>query len=156
MAQHTLGAGFYLGEYGVEADDNSLVFTADQAGNQTQTTPVRVINNANKINLLSGIYLEDTWQITEKLRANVGVRWDRLSGFTYNNQIDPTINLVYLLRLDTTLHGGFARYMQVPSFQGISPGAPEAFTGTTGFAGTGTVNPKPKMTTNGTLAQFIN
>ncbi len=156
LGQHTLGAGVYLGEYGVEADDNSLVFPTDQAGNPTQTTPVRVINNANKINLLSGIYLEDTWQFTEKLRMNLGMRWDRLSGFTYNNQIDPTINLVYLLRPDTTLHGGFARYMQVPSFQGISPGAPEAFKGTTGFAGTGAVNPRPKMTTNGILAQFIN
>ena len=144
LGNHTLGAGFYLGEYGVEADDNSLVFKVDSAGNQEGPpfTPVRVINNANKINLLSGIYLEDTWQLTEKLRANFGVRWDRLSGFTYNNQIDPTINLVYLPRPDTTLHGGFARYMQVPSFQGISPGAPAAFAGTTGLAGTGTVTPE--------------
>ena len=142
LDHHSLGAGFYLGEYAVEADDNSLVFKVDSAGNQEPPfTPVRVINNANKINLLSGIYLEDTWQITEKLRANFGVRWDRLSGFTYNNQIDPTINLVYLPRPDTTLHGGFARYMQVPSFQGISPGAPAAFAGTTGLAGTGTVTP---------------
>ena len=105
-------------------------------------TPVRVINNVNKINLLSGIYLQDTWQITEKLRANAGVRWDRLSGFTYNNQASPTINLVYQPWLDTTLHGGFARYFQVPSFQGISPGAPQAFAGTTGLAGFGTVTPE--------------
>jgi TonB dependent receptor/Carboxypeptidase regulatory-like domain/TonB-dependent Receptor Plug Domain len=142
LGQHTLGAGIYLGEYGVEADDNSLVFPVDSSGNQSQETPVRVINNANRINLLSGIYLEDTWQLTEKLRMNLGVRWDRLSGFTYNNQIDPTINLVYQLLPSTTLHGGFARYMQVPSFQGISPGAPEAFKGTTGFAGTGIVDPE--------------
>ena len=143
LGDHTIGAGFYLGEYGVEADDNSLVFKVDSAGDQEPPfTPVRVINNANKINLLSGIYLQDTWQITEKLRANFGVRWDRLSGFTYNNQIDPTINLVYLPRPDTTLHGGFARYMQVPSFQGISPGAPAAFAGTTGLAGIGTVTPE--------------
>jgi hypothetical protein len=140
LGSHTFGTGFYLGEYGVEADDNSLVFKTSNVA--PPFVPVRVINNANKINLLSGIYLQDTWQITEKLRANVGVRWDRLSGFTYNNQIDPTINLVYLPRPDTTLHGGFARYMQVPSFQGISPGAPAAFAGTTGLAGTGTVTPE--------------
>jgi outer membrane cobalamin receptor len=140
LGDHTLGAGGYLGEYGVESDDNSLVFKVP-AG-PPPLTPVRIINNSNKINLLSGIYLEDTWQITEKLRANLGVRWDRLSGYTYNNQIDPTINFAYLLRPDTTLHAGFARYMQVPSFQGISPGAPAAFKGTTGFAGTGTVDPE--------------
>ena len=143
LGDHTLGAGGYLGEYGVESDDNSLVFKVDPAGGQEGPpfVPVRVINNSNKINLLSGIYLEDTWQISEKLRVNVGVRWDRLSGYTYNNQIDPTINFTYLLLPTTTLHAGFARYMQVPSFQGISPGAPTAFKDTTGFAGTGTVNP---------------
>ena len=140
LGDHTLGAGGYLGEYGVESDDNSLVFTLPTGPGHL--TPVRVINNSNKINLLSGIYLEDTWQITEKLRVNAGVRWDRLSGYTYNNQIDPTINFVYLPHPDTTLHAGFARYMQVPSFQGISPGAPAAFKGTTGFAGSGTVNPE--------------
>jgi outer membrane receptor protein involved in Fe transport len=140
LGEHTLGAGGYLGEYGVESDDNSLVFKVPTG--PSPLTPVRVINNSNRINLLSGIYLEDTWQITEKLRVNVGVRWDRLSGYTYNNQIDPTINFVYSLRPDTTLHAGFARYMQVPSFQGISPGAPAAFKGTTGFAGTGTVDPE--------------
>jgi TonB dependent receptor/Carboxypeptidase regulatory-like domain/TonB-dependent Receptor Plug Domain len=143
LRAHTLSTGFYLGEYGVEADDASLVFKADENGNQLPPfVPIRVINNSNKINLLTGIYLNDTWQITEKFRANFGVRWDRLSGFTYNNQIDPTVNFVYLPRLDTTLHAGFARYMQVPSFQGISPGAPSAFAGTTGFAGTGTVTPE--------------
>jgi outer membrane receptor protein involved in Fe transport len=142
LGDHTLGAGGYLGEYGVESDDNSLVFALPAPPPPVHLTPVRVINNSNKINLLSGIYLEDTWQITEKLRVNFGVRWDRLSGYTYNNQIDPTINFVYLPRTDTTLHAGFARYMQVPSFQGISPGAPAAFAGTTGFAGTGSVNPE--------------
>ncbi|HXW84297.1 MAG TPA: TonB-dependent receptor, partial [Candidatus Binataceae bacterium] len=141
LGQHTFGTGFYLGEYAVEADDDSLVFKLGTGG-VLVPPPVRVINNANKINLLSGIYLEDTWQVTEKFRVNAGVRWDRLSGFTYNNQIDPNINLVYLPWSDTTLHGGFARYMQVPSFQGISPGAPAAFAGTTGEAGTGTATPE--------------
>jgi hypothetical protein len=142
FGDHTLGAGGYLGEYGVESDDNSLVFALPTPPPPAHLTPVRVINNSNKINLLSGIYLEDTWQLTEKLRASFGVRWDRLSGYTYNNQIDPNINFVYLPRPDTTLHAGFARYMEVPSFQGISPGAPAAFAGTTGFAGTGSVNPE--------------
>jgi outer membrane receptor for ferrienterochelin and colicin len=143
LSNHTFGAGFYLGEYGVEADDSSLVFKVDSTGNQEAPfVPVRIINNANKINLLSGLYVQDTWSITEKFRANFGVRWDRLSGFTYNNQISPTINLTYLLQPETTLHAGFARYMQVPSFQGISPGAPAAFAGTTGLAGTGTATPE--------------
>jgi outer membrane receptor protein involved in Fe transport len=143
LGSHELGAGFYLGEYGVEADDNSLVFNVFSDGAQKPPyLPVRVVNNANKINLLSGIYADDTWQITEKLRVNFGLRWDRLTGFTNNSQVSPTINLVYLPWAHTTLHGGFARYMQVPSFQGISPGAPAAFAGTTGEAGIGGATPK--------------
>jgi hypothetical protein len=144
LGPHTLGTGFYLGEYGVEADDDSLVFQVDSAGKQVGPpfVPVRVINNANEINLLAGIYVEDTWRINEKCRVNFGLRWDRLSGFTNHNQVDPSINFTYLPWTKTTLHAGFARYMQVPSFQGISPGAPAAFAGTTGEAGTGDVNPE--------------
>ena len=55
----------------------------------------------------------------------------------------------------TTLHGGFARYMQVPSFQGISPGAPQAFAGTTGLAGFGTVTPETEDDYEWDAAWFI-
>jgi outer membrane receptor protein involved in Fe transport len=94
------------------------------------------------INWLSGIYAEDTWQLPEKLRANFGLRWDWLSGFTDNNQIDPTLNLTYLLRFDLTLHTGVAQYMQVPLFQGIFFGNPDRVRRNHGFAGTGSSNPK--------------
>jgi hypothetical protein len=130
-SSHTLASGFYFGEYGVQVDDSSLVFPVNSQGQQTSTVPVRVTNNANKLNFLGGAYIEDTWQISEKLRANYGVRWDQLSGFTNNGQFDPDINLLYRLRPDTELHGGFARYFQIPLFQGISPGAPASFAGTT-------------------------
>jgi outer membrane receptor protein involved in Fe transport len=141
---HTLGSGFYLGEYGIESDDNSLVFNVNSSGQQVGPPffPVRVLNDSNKINLLSGIYGEDTWQLNEKLRVNYGLRWDILTGYTNDNQFDPSLNFTYLPWSQTTLHAGLARYMQVPSFQGISPGAPAAFAGTTGEAGTGAVTPK--------------
>jgi hypothetical protein len=128
---HTIGSGFYFGEYRVIADDTSLVFPVDASGNQSSTTPVTVVNNAQAVNLVGGIYIDDLWQINPKVKLNYGLRWDVLTGFTNNNQFDPTINLSYLLTPDTTLHSGFARYMQVPSFQGISPTASAAFAGTT-------------------------
>ena len=129
--RHTIGTGFYLGEYHVRAGDTSLVFPVDTSGNQTSSTPVRVINNAVATNILSGIYIDDLWQLTDRLKLNMGLRWDDMTGFTEHNQIDPTINLTYALAPRTTLHAGFARYMQVPSFLGISPTAPAAFAGTT-------------------------
>jgi outer membrane receptor protein involved in Fe transport len=80
---------------------------------------------------LSGLYVNDLWQINEKLRLNLGLRWDILTGFTRSNQVDPTINLIYSPTSEPAVHGGFAHYMRVPSFQGNSPTASEAFPGTT-------------------------
>jgi hypothetical protein len=141
-ANHTLGTGFYVGEYRVIADDASLVFPVDDNGNQTSTTPISVVNNAHATNMLSGLYVNDLWQINDQLRLNLGLRWDILTGFTRNNQIDPTINLIYSPTPETTVHGGFARYMQVPSFQGISPTASVAFEGTTAAGPMGISTPR--------------
>ena len=138
----TLGTGFYVGEYRVIADDASLVFPVDTNGNQTSTTPISVVNNAHATNMLSGLYVNDLWQINDELRLNFGLRWDILTGFTRDHQIDPTINLIYSPTPDTTVHGGFARYMQVPSFQGISPTASAAFAGTTAAGPMGISTPR--------------
>jgi hypothetical protein len=128
---HTLGTGLYFGEYHVRAGDTSLVFPVDGSGNQTSSTPVTVIDNAVATNILSGIYIDDLWQLASRLTLNMGLRWDDITGFTEQNQLDPTINLTYALAPRTAVHAGFARYMQVPSFLGISPAAPAAFAGTT-------------------------
>jgi hypothetical protein len=128
---HTLGTGFYLGEYRVIADDASLVFPVDANGTQTSTTPIEVVNNARATNIISGLYVNDLWQIDDQLHLTVGLRWDILTGFTNHKQLDPTINLSYLSTPKTTLHAGFALYMQVPSFKGISPTSSAAFAGTT-------------------------
>jgi hypothetical protein len=129
--RHELSAGFYAGAYQVSVRDNSLVFPVDANGDQSSNIPVRVINDDSAANVVLGIYLNDLWRITDALNANVGLRLDGLSGFTDNTQIDPTLNLTYAASPGLSLHAGFARYMQVPSFQGISPTAPAAFAGTT-------------------------
>ena len=141
LEQHTISGGFYLGAYDVTANSNSLVFPADAAGNQTSTVPVTVINHAHALNILSGIYINDLWQIGPEWRLNVGVRRDELTGFTHGNQIDPTVNLSWMPTSDTTFHAGVARYFQVPSFEGISPKSPAAFAGTTGQGPAGRTTP---------------
>jgi outer membrane receptor protein involved in Fe transport len=135
LGAHTLGAGLYVGEYGVESDDRSRVFKVDAAGNQTSDVPITVDNNLNKINLVYGVYVQDTWELTDKLSMNVGSRWDRVSGFAVDSQFSPTINFVYKVRPDTTLHAGFARNFQIPNFQGISSRTAATFAGTSGAVG---------------------
>lgn len=118
---HTFGAGFYFGEYGVESDNTSQVFRVDTSGVQIPPyLPITVIANLNKINLLYGLYWQDTWQITPKFSVNFGSRWDRADGFVNDSQFSPTINFVYTPWIDTTIHAGFARNFQVPNFQNIS------------------------------------
>ena len=129
---HTIGTGFYLGEYHVRAGDTSLVFPVDTAGNQTSSSPVRIVNNAVATNILSGIYVNDLLQITDRLKLNMGLRWDDITGLMEHNQIDPDDQPDVRARAGRlAVHAGFARYMQVPSFLGISPSAPAAFAGTT-------------------------
>lgn len=138
---HTLSSGFYLGVYHVSASDSSLVFPADAEGNQISDTPIQRTSNAYATNVLSGVYLNDLWYIDRKWSANVGVRFDALTGFTKHHQIDPTVNFTYRATRRTALHGGFARYMQVPSWQGISPDAQAAFAGTTAASPPGIASP---------------
>ena len=134
IGAHALRGGFYLGEYGVESDQTSQVFPIVMG--VPATTPVSLTANLNKINLVYGVYFEDTWQMTDRLSVNFGSRWDRATGFTIDSQFSPTINFVYKPRADTLLHAGFARNFQIPNFQNVSSGIPTLFAGTTGAVGT--------------------
>ncbi|HLH76173.1 MAG TPA: TonB-dependent receptor [Candidatus Binataceae bacterium] len=141
---HALAAGFYMGEYGVESDDFSLAFPAPN-GVQTSSYPLGFTSNLNKINLLYGVFVQDTWRLTEKLSASYGLRWDGVSGFANGTQFSPRINFTYKARPATTLHAGFARYFQVPNFQGIAPETYQTFAGTTAAVGSpGATFPKPE------------
>jgi outer membrane receptor protein involved in Fe transport len=131
---HTFRMGFYFGEYAIEDDDTSLVFPLVMG--VPLTTPVSITSNLNKINLVYGVYFQDTWQLTEKFSVNYGSRWDRVSGLVNDSQFSPTINFEYKVRPDTTVHAGFARYFQVPTFQNVSSGV-IALSNTTGGAGPG-------------------
>lgn len=130
---HHIRGGFYLGEYGVESDQTSKVFPIVMG--EPATTPVSLTANLNKINLVYGLYIQDTWQIIDKVSLNVGSRWDRVTGFTVDSQFSPTINLVYKPRADTTLHAGFARNFQVPNFQNVSSGIFKLLRNTSGAVG---------------------
>ena len=131
---HSFRTGFSFGEYATEGDDTSLVFPIKMG--TPLNTPISLTANLNKINLVYGVYLQDTWQMTEKFSVNAGSRWDRADGFVNDSQFSPTINFIYKLRPDTTLHAGFARNFQVPNFQNISSGV-SALSHTTGGVGPG-------------------
>jgi hypothetical protein len=145
---HTLGSGIYIADYRVSVNDSSLVFpvdaacASDPACTQSSTVPIGVVNNSEASNVVLGVYVNDLWQLTPKLRSNIGLRWDHLDGFTARGQLDPTLNFIYDADSSTTFHVGFARYFQVPSFQGISPTAQPAFQNTTAAGPPGIATPE--------------
>lgn len=141
LGAHTISAGGYLGYYSANIEDTSLVFPIDASGTQTSAVPLSILNNAHALNVLSGVYLNDEWRLDDRWSANLGLRGDRLTGFTNASQLDPTLNLSYVPGAGATLHAGFARDFQVPIFQGISPSAPAAFAGTTAGGAPGGVSP---------------
>ncbi|HTY55611.1 MAG TPA: TonB-dependent receptor, partial [Candidatus Binataceae bacterium] len=120
LGSHNLGAGFYLGEYEVELDDTSLTFPGNGMGVQVGNIPFKIVENANEINMLYGVYLQDIWKINEQLTLTAGVRYDGVSGIINTNMPSPRINLLYQPDNDTAFHAGFARYFQTPDFQTIS------------------------------------
>ena len=138
---NTISAGFYLGGYHVSSDGSSLVFPADSMGNQIGDVPLDLINQIHRMNILTGLYLDDLWKIDSEWSLNSGLRWDTLSGISHGNQVSPTVNLTYSPVSATTLHAGIARYFQVPSFEGINPDAPAQFQDTTGAGSLGVTTP---------------
>jgi outer membrane receptor protein involved in Fe transport len=144
---HDLGTGFYLGEYGVELDDTSLTFHAvpgTMPPKQMGTTPFQIVENANELNFLYGVYLQDIWQATEKLTVTAGVRYDGVSGIINTNMPSPRVSVLYQLDKNTALHAGFARYFQTPDFQTISARSFEDFKDTTAPVAMGGLTPIPE------------
>jgi hypothetical protein len=148
LGRHSLSTGFYLGDYRVDNSDSSLVFplidpiTGQPSPNgNPATTPINIGNTTRETNIIGGLYLNDLWHITDQLSANIGLRWDAITGFTRNNQFDPTINFVYEFSDNLTAHAGYARNMQVPSFRGIPATATVNFNDTTAASPPGVSSP---------------
>src|ERR1700683_1411463 len=128
---HTLGAGFYVGDYHVQNSVNSLVFPADAAGDQASDVPVTRQTGSAATNILSSIYISDLWRLSPILSLDMGLRGDDMTGYTHADQLSPRFNLLIQLNAELAFHAGVARYLQVPSFLGIAPTTQAAFAGTT-------------------------
>jgi outer membrane receptor protein involved in Fe transport len=144
FGSHNIGTGFYLGYYGVESDDTTLAFPVNSEGQQTSDVPVSITDNLNNINILYGVYLQDIWQINEKLTLTGGVRFDGVTGIIDNNMVSPRINLLYKINRDTAFHAGFARYFQTPDFATIPQTSFALFQNTTAAVGPGSLQLYPE------------
>src|SRR5205807_1174794 len=129
--EHTLRGGFIFTEQHATANSVTWVFPVDANGNQTSTTPRRIVDNNDKYGYFYGFYLQDEWKPFEQLTVNFGGRLDFVNAFADENQFSPRLNLVYKPWDGTVLHAGYARYFTPPPLEAVPQSTIAKFTGTT-------------------------
>src|SRR5882724_2550150 len=129
---HTLRYGIYVSDEHPVSNSILAVFPADANGNQTGSTPIQIVDNAPHISARTyGVYVQDQWNLTDKLTMNYGVRADKVDAFVTESQLSPRLGFVYQATDATTLHAGYARYFTPPPAELISPTDIALFQGTT-------------------------
>ena len=131
-SSHTLRYGFYVSDEHPTSNSSSVVFPADDDGNQTSSTPITIVDNVPHIDARTyGLYIQDQWSLTDKLTMNYGVRADKVDAYVSEGQVSLRLGFVYQLSDATTLHAGYARYFTPPPAELISPTDIALFQGTT-------------------------
>jgi outer membrane receptor protein involved in Fe transport len=128
---HLLRYGLYADVEHAVSNNDSLVFPADAAGDQTSTIPFGIVGNNTKLAHIYGAYVQDQWQVTPQLVVNYGLRADHVGAYVNEGQVSPRLGLVYNVTPNTTLHAGYARYFTPPPTELIAPTDIALFQGTT-------------------------
>jgi hypothetical protein len=124
LGEHTLQVGgrIAFNNYFVEKQFNRNPFFSYDVDGRTEINgdpdiPVRVIIGspvpaADVNNTVYGFYIQDDWQVTDRLEVNLGLRWDYEDN-AYNNDYTTPDNIVNLL-------GAFeAFYAANPAYVGL-------------------------------------
>jgi TonB dependent receptor len=129
--QHTIRGGLIFSEQHATVDTATLIFPVDINGNQTSTTPGRIVDNHDKYGYFYGFYLQDEWKPIDQLTINFGGRLDFVNAFSDENQLSPRLNIVYTPWEGTVFHAGYARYFTPPPLENVDQSTIAKFAGTT-------------------------
>ena len=128
---HTLRGGLFFQHERFDVDNLSQVFPADDAGNQTSTTPVSIADDTRLSGNLWGAYLQDQWQPVKSLTINYGARFDSADTVVHEHQLSPRLGAVWDAGPTLRLHAGYARYFTPPPTEKIDTTSVARFAGTT-------------------------
>ena len=129
---HVVRYGLYASVEHPVSNNVSLVFPADADGHQLSTTPIRIVDDAPRIDAKTdGIYLQDEWNLTDRLTLNYGLRGDKVDAYVSEGQISPRLGFVFQATDSTVIHAGYARYFTPPPTELISSTDIALFQGTT-------------------------
>ena len=128
---HTLRGGLFFQHERFNVNNLSQVFPADDAGNQTSTTPISIADDTRIAGNLWGVYLQDEWQPVKDLTINYGARFDDVDTVVAEHQLSPRLGVVWDASSTLRLHAGFARYFTPPPTEKIDTTSVAKFAGTT-------------------------
>jgi outer membrane receptor for ferrienterochelin and colicins len=114
---HTIRAGIFLQSDHSISDTTSQVLLTDASGAPIGDVPTAIVDNNAKTEWIESLYLQDEWTLNPKFTINYGARFDRFNAYTSAHQVSPRVNMVWQALPDTTVHGGYARYLSPPPFE---------------------------------------
>ncbi|HET7300990.1 MAG TPA: TonB-dependent receptor, partial [Oleiagrimonas sp.] len=129
--RHTLRYGVYGSFESAPSRNDAWVFPADADGNQTSATPINILDGNRIVAKTWSAYVQDEWNIGDKLTVNYGLRGDMYKAFRTESQLSPRLGLVYQATDNTVLHAGYARYFTPPATEAITTANIHKFDGTT-------------------------
>jgi outer membrane receptor protein involved in Fe transport len=142
MGEHHTIRGGMLATHDIEQlDSRSAVFPASsqfappplgynlpRPTPQSSSSPFTITADGENGGLTAGIYLQDEWNLNERLVLNYGVRYDRFDvSFDHEGQLSPRANLVWQVNEATSAHLGYARYFMPPTLQYIPSSSSKLF-----------------------------
>jgi len=131
---HTIRGGVFLQTDRSKSLTSSAVIALDDAGNQTSDVPVTIADNGAKTEWLESLYLQDEWKLIPTVTLNYGLRFDKFTAFASGHQVSPRVNVVWQALPDTTVHGGYSRYLSPPPFELVGTETVSKFVNTTAGA----------------------
>lgn len=136
---HTVRMGLFANHEDIRSDNTATVFRVDAAGDYLPGTAALTLvdNNPKDNNRLWGMYVQDEWQVGERLTVNYGARFDQVNAFVKASQLSPRLGLVFKATPGTTLHAAYARYFTPPKTELVSTATVARFLGTTGLTDQG-------------------
>jgi outer membrane cobalamin receptor len=114
---HTVRTGVFVQTDHSISNTTSQVLLTDATGAPISDVPTAIVDNNSKTEWIESLYLQDEWKLIPTFTINYGLRFDRFTAYTSAHQVSPRVNMVWQALPDTTVHGGYARYLSPPPFE---------------------------------------
>ena len=128
---HTARFGFAYTNQLTRSNNNVGVFPVDDAGNQTSSDSLNIVDDSSKRGNLSSLYVQDEWRLDPRFTINYGVRFDHVAAFTNEHQFSPRLNALWKVTDTTAIHAGYARYFTPPPQELVAQSSIGLYAGTT-------------------------